>query len=58
MIRFIAFAVDANGTALARYALAASEPEAAEKEARQYLERHPVIELWSEDHRLVARLKK
>jgi len=47
-----------NGTALARYDLAASVPEAAEQEASQYLDRHPVIELWSHDHRLVARLKK
>jgi hypothetical protein len=56
--RFIAFAVDTNGTALARYDLTATEPEAAEQEARQYLEQHPVIEVWSDDHRRVAQLKK
>jgi len=38
---FIAFAVDINGTALARYDLAATENEAAEQEARQYLQHQP-----------------
>jgi hypothetical protein len=47
MTKFIAFAVDAFGAPLARYDLAASEAEAAEQEARQYLERHRVIEVWS-----------
>jgi hypothetical protein len=54
--KFAAFAVDINGTALARYDLAATEKESAEQEARQYLEQHPVIEVWSDDHRRVARL--
>jgi hypothetical protein len=49
MSKFTAFAVDINGTALARYDLAT---------ARQYLEQHPVIEIWSADHRRVARIKK
>jgi len=44
MTKFNAFAVDAFGAPLARYDLAASEAEAAEQEARQYLERHRVIE--------------
>ena len=55
-LKFIAFAVDLSGTALARYDLAAAEKEAAEQEARQYLEQHPVIEVWSDDRRRVARL--
>jgi len=55
MIKFIAFAVDAFGT-LARYDLAASEAEAAEQESRQYLDRHQTIEVWSDDHRRVARI--
>ena len=38
MTSFVAFAVDINGTALARYDLAATEMEAAEKEAQQFLE--------------------
>ena len=38
MPRFTAFAVDINGTALARYDLVATEKETAEQEARQYLE--------------------
>jgi hypothetical protein len=54
--RFAAFAVDINGSALARYDLAATEQEAAEQEARQYLEQHPVIEVSSDDHRRVARI--
>jgi hypothetical protein len=57
-IKFIAFAVDTAGTALMRYDLAATDAEAAEREARQYLEQHRVIEVWSEDHRRVARLVK
>ena len=56
MAKFAAFAVDINGTALARYDLTATEKEAAEQEARQYLEQHQVIEVWSDDHRRVARL--
>ena len=48
--------LDVNGTALARYDLAATEREAAEREARQYLEQHTVIEVWSDDHRRVARI--
>jgi hypothetical protein len=43
MTKFIAFAVDAFGAPLARYDLAASEAEAAEQEARQYLERHGIL---------------
>jgi hypothetical protein len=35
MTKFIAFAVDITGTALARYDLAATEEETAEQEARQ-----------------------
>jgi hypothetical protein len=56
MPRFTAFAVDINGTALARYDLAATDKESAELEASQYLKRHPVIEVWSDDHRRVARI--
>ena len=44
MTKFIAFAVDAFGTPLARYDLA-SKAEAAEHEARQYLKRHRIIEV-------------
>jgi hypothetical protein len=51
MPMFTAFAVDINGTALARYDLAATDKQAAEQEARQYLEQHHVIEVWSDDHR-------
>jgi hypothetical protein len=56
MAKVAAFAVDINGTALARYDLATTDEQAAEQEARQYLERHQVIEVWSNDHRRVARL--
>jgi hypothetical protein len=35
MTKFIAFAVDINGTMLARYDLAATEEESAKQEARQ-----------------------
>ena len=58
MVRFAAFAVGINGTALARYDLTATDKDAAEQEARQYLERHQVIEVWSNDHRRVARIVK
>jgi hypothetical protein len=37
--------VDISGTALARYDLATTDEQAAEQEARQYLERHQVIEV-------------
>jgi hypothetical protein len=56
MTRFAAFAVDINGTMLARYDLTATEEESGEREARQYLEQHQVIEVWSADHRRVARI--
>ena len=49
MVKFTAYAVDISGTALARYDLVATEQEAAEQEARQYLEQHPFIEVWSDD---------
>jgi hypothetical protein len=55
MPRFVAFAVDVTGTALAGYDLVATEKEAAEQEARQHLEQHQLIEVWS-DHRRVARI--
>jgi hypothetical protein len=41
MAKFIAYAVDISGTALARYDLAAADSEAAEQEARKYLEQNP-----------------
>jgi hypothetical protein len=56
MPRFTVFAVDISGAALARYDLVATEKESAEQEARQYLEQHHVIEVWSHDHRRVARI--
>jgi len=56
MAKFAAFAVDINGTALARYDLTATDAETAAQEARQYLTQHPLIEVWSDDHRRVARL--
>ena len=56
MTKFIAIAVDAFGTVITRYDLAASEAEAAEQEARQYLVRHRIIEVWSTDQRRVARI--
>jgi len=52
MPKFIAYAVDISGTALARYC---TDKEAAERESQQYLE-HPVIEVWFDDHRRVARI--
>jgi hypothetical protein len=55
-LKFIAYAIDISGTALAVYDLAAIDAESAEQEARQYLEQHPVIEIWGSDHRRVARL--
>jgi hypothetical protein len=39
-----------------RYDLVATEKETAKREAEQYLDEYPVIEVWSDDHRLVARL--
>jgi hypothetical protein len=45
MPKFIAFAVDISGAALARYDLAATEKESAGREARRYLEKHNVIEV-------------
>lgn len=57
MPKFIAYAVDLSGTALARYDLVATEAEAAKREARKYLEDYLAIEIWSDDHRRVARLK-
>jgi hypothetical protein len=42
MTKFVAYAVDLSGTALVRYDLAAADADAAEREARQYLEDHPV----------------
>jgi hypothetical protein len=39
MTKFVAYAVDLSGTALARYDLAATDADAAEHEARQ---NHPV----------------
>jgi hypothetical protein len=58
MTSFVAFAVDVNGTALERYDLTATEKEAAEQEARQYMEQHHAIEVWSDDHRRVARIAR
>jgi hypothetical protein len=55
MTKLIAFALDAFGAPLVRYHLAANEGEGAEREARQYLE-HRVIEVWSDDHRRIARI--
>ena len=54
MPKFIAYAVDLSGVALARYDLAAIEKESAEREAEHYLDEYPVIEVWS--HERVARL--
>jgi hypothetical protein len=56
MAKFIAFAVDMSGTPEARYDLVSNDAEAAEQEARQYLDRHQTIEAWSDDHRRVARI--
>ena len=56
MTHFIAFAVDIYGRPEARYDLAATDGEAAVKEARRYLDVHRMIEVWSEDHRRVARI--
>jgi hypothetical protein len=56
MAQYFAFAVDINGTALARYDLAATDEEAAAQEARRHLQQHHVIEVWSDDYRRVARL--
>jgi hypothetical protein len=57
MTKFIAFAVDMFGTPEARYDLAAGEENAAAQEAKQYLEEHRIIEVWSTDHRRVARIQ-
>ncbi|MBR1235567.1 hypothetical protein JQ629_29415 [Bradyrhizobium sp. AUGA SZCCT0222] len=56
MRKFIAYGVDLSGVALASYDLAATDSQTAEREARQYLEEHPTIEIWSYDHRRIARL--
>src|SRR3981189_3399534 len=57
MTKFVAYAVDLSGTALARYDLAAADAEAAERETRQYLEEHPLIEVWGSDHRVVSQFE-
>jgi hypothetical protein len=57
MTKFVAYAVDLSGTALARYDLAAADAEAAERETRQYLEEHPWIEVWGSDHRVVSQFE-
>lgn len=56
MARFFAFAVDIHGTALARCDSVAVDEEAAKQEASAHLDQRPVIEIWSDDHRRVARL--
>jgi hypothetical protein len=56
MAQYFAFAVDLDGTALARYDLTATDEEAAGQEARRHLQQHPVIEVWSDDHRRIARV--
>jgi hypothetical protein len=56
MPKVMAYAVDLSGVAMARYDLTATEKESAELEAEHYLDYHPVIEVWSDDHRRVARL--
>lgn len=53
---YFAFAVDLSGVAQASYQLVAEDDAAAAKEGRQYLEEHPVIEVWSPDYRRVARM--
>jgi hypothetical protein len=58
MAKFIAVAVDPFGAIITSYDLAASEAEAAEQEAGQYLVRHRIIEVWSTDHRRVARIER
>jgi hypothetical protein len=58
MTKYVALEVDLSGTALARYDLAATDAETAKQEARQYLERHRVLEIWSDDHRCVARITR
>ncbi|MET3837975.1 hypothetical protein [Bradyrhizobium sp. OAE829] len=52
MRKFIAYAVDLSGVAL----LADTGSQTAEREVRQYLENNPAIEIWSHDHRCIARL--
>jgi hypothetical protein len=47
MTKYVAFEVDPSGTALARYDLAATDVDAATLEARQYVECHRVLEIWS-----------
>ena len=56
MTKFIAFAVDMSGTPEARYDLVADDADAAVQEARQYLDRHQTIEVWSTDHWRVVRI--
>ena len=58
MSKLIAYAVSLQGVALASYPLAAEEIAAAEEEARVLLEKHRIIEVWSTDHRRVARLTR
>ncbi|MBR0901210.1 hypothetical protein [Bradyrhizobium liaoningense] len=55
---FYAFAVDIYGTTQAQYTLAAKSPDAAEVEAKRLLQEHPVIEVWSDERRRVARLTR
>jgi hypothetical protein len=47
-----------SGTPEARYDLVANDAEAAEQEARQYLEQHWIVEVWSTDHRRVGRIAR
>ena len=39
-----------------RRTIVATDAEAAEQEARQYLEQHRIVEVWSTYHRRVARI--
>ena len=54
---YIAYHVDPSGVATANYKLAATDDDAAYKEAQQYLANHESIEVWN-GSRLVVRLMR
>jgi hypothetical protein len=56
-MRYVCYATDTFGVALATYELECSDDEEAKFRARPFLEAHPSLEIW-EGVRLVARITR
>jgi hypothetical protein len=56
MTKCFAYAVDLWRHSASPVRSAATDADAADREARQYLELHAVVEVWGNDHRRFARL--